>query len=35
MIGVSLAGIERFLHFEDLETDPLLCAQHGVDRLPM
>ena len=28
------AGIERLYHFEDLETEPLLCARHGVDRLP-
>ncbi|HSD11189.1 MAG TPA: IS1380 family transposase [Candidatus Binatia bacterium] len=38
VIGVLLdayfAGIERLYHFEDLETEPLLCARHGVDRLP-
>lgn len=38
VIGILLdayfAGIERLYHFEDLETEPLLCARHGVDRLP-
>jgi hypothetical protein len=34
LIDASFAGIERLFHFEDLETEPLLCAQHGVDRLP-
>jgi hypothetical protein len=34
MLDASFAGIERLYHFEDLETEPLLCAQHGVDRLP-
>lgn len=27
------AGVQRLYHFEDLETDPLLCSQLGVDRL--
>lgn len=34
LLDASFAGIERLYHFEDLETEPLLCAQHGVDRLP-
>lgn len=34
MLDAHFAGIERLYHFEDLETEPLLCAQHGVDRLP-
>jgi len=34
MLDASFAGIDRLYHFEDLETEPLLCAQHGVDRLP-
>ncbi len=34
VLRVMLAGIDRLYHFEDLETEPLLCAQHGVDRLP-
>ena len=38
VIGILLdayfAGIERLYHFEDLETEPLLCARHGVRRLP-
>ncbi len=38
VIGILLdayfAGIERLYHFEDLETEPLLCARHGVGRLP-
>jgi hypothetical protein len=38
VIGILLdayfAGIERLYHFEDLETEPLLCARHGVERLP-
>ncbi len=34
MLDASFAGIERLYHFEDLETEPLLCAQHRVDRLP-
>jgi len=33
-LDASFAGIERLYHFEDLETEPLLCLQHGVDRLP-
>lgn len=27
------AGVQRLYHFEDLETEPLLCSQLGVDRL--
>ncbi len=34
LLDASFAGLERLYHFEDLETEPLLCAQHGVDRLP-
>jgi hypothetical protein len=34
MLDAHFAGIERLYHFEDLETEPLLCAQHGVERLP-
>lgn len=34
LLDASFAGIERLYHFEDLETEPLLCARHGVDRLP-
>ena len=34
LLDASFAGIERLYHFEDLETEPLLCAQHRVDRLP-
>jgi hypothetical protein len=33
-LDAYFAGIERLYHFEDLETEPLLCAQHRVDRLP-
>ncbi|MCI0410039.1 MAG: IS1380 family transposase [Acidobacteria bacterium] len=33
-LDAHFAGIERLYHFEDLETEPLLCAQHRVDRLP-
>ena len=34
LLDAYFAGIERLYHFEDLETEPLLCARHGVDRLP-
>lgn len=34
MLDAFFAGVDRLYHFEDLETEPLLCAQHGVDRLP-
>jgi hypothetical protein len=34
LIDAHVAGIERLYHFEDLETEPLLCARHGVERLP-
>jgi hypothetical protein len=34
LLDAYFAGIERLYHFEDLETEPLLCAQQGVDRLP-
>jgi hypothetical protein len=34
MLDACFAGIERLYHFQDIETEPLLCAQHGVDRLP-
>jgi hypothetical protein len=34
MLDAFFAGIDRLYHFQDLETEPLLCAQHGVERLP-
>ena len=34
LLDAYFAGIERLFHFEDLETEPLLCARHGVERLP-
>jgi hypothetical protein len=34
LLDAYFAGIERLYHFEDLETEPLLCARHGVGRLP-
>jgi len=34
LLDAWFAGIERLYHYEDLETDPMLCALHGVDRLP-
>jgi hypothetical protein len=34
LLDAYFAGIERLYHFEDLETEPLLCARHGVHRLP-
>lgn len=34
LLDAYFAGIERLYHFEDLETEPLLCARHGVARLP-
>ena len=34
LLDAYFAGIERLYHFEDLETEPLLCARHRVDRLP-
>jgi len=34
LLDAHFAGVERLYHFEDLETEPLLCAQQGVDRLP-
>lgn len=34
LLDAYFAGIERLYHFEDLETEPLLCARHGVQRLP-
>jgi len=34
LLDAYFAGIERLYHFEDLETEPLLCARHGVKRLP-
>lgn len=33
-LDAHFAGLERLYPFEDLETEPLLCAQHGVKRLP-
>lgn len=34
LLDAYFAGIERLYHFEDLETEPLLCARHGADRMP-
>ena len=34
LLDASFAGMERLYHFEDLETEPLLCARHGVKQLP-
>lgn len=34
LLDAYFAGIERLYHFEDLETEPLFCARHGVERLP-
>lgn len=34
LLDAQFAGIERLYHFEDLETEPLLCARHGADRMP-
>lgn len=34
LLDASFAGVERLYHFEDLESEPLLCARHGVERLP-
>ena len=34
LLDAYFAGIERLYHFEDLETEPLLCARHGVEHLP-
>lgn len=34
LLDAYFAGIERLYHFEDLETEPFLCARHGVERLP-
>lgn len=34
LLDASFAGVERLYHFEDLETEPFLCARHGVNRLP-
>ncbi len=34
LLDAYFAGIERLYHFEDLETEPLSCARHGVDRHP-
>lgn len=33
LLDASFAGVQRVWHFQDLETEPLLCAQFGVDRL--
>jgi len=33
LLDSCFAGLDRLYHFEDLEADPLLCAQLGVDRL--
>jgi len=34
LLDAYFAGIDRLYHFEDLETEPLLCARLGVERLP-
>lgn len=34
LLDAHCAGLERLSHFEDLEAEPLLCAQHRVARLP-
>ena len=34
LLDASFAGVERLYHFEDLETEPFLCARHGVEQLP-
>lgn len=34
LLDAHFAGIDRLYHFADLETEPLLCARHGVERLP-
>jgi hypothetical protein len=33
-LDAAFAGVERIWHFADLETEPLLCALHGAERLP-
>ena len=33
LLDACFAGLDRLYHFEDLEDDPLLCAQLGVERL--
>jgi hypothetical protein len=33
LLDAYFAGIERVYHFADLENEPLLCAQSGVERL--
>ncbi len=33
LLDACFAGLERLYHFEDLENEPLLCAQLGVERL--
>ncbi len=33
LLDLSFAGVARLWHAEDLQRDPLLCAQHQVDRL--
>lgn len=33
LLDAYFAGVQRLYHFEDLETEPLLCSQLGVDRL--
>jgi hypothetical protein len=32
-LDACFAGVERLYHFEELEAEPLLCAQFGVDRM--
>ena len=33
LLDAYFAGVQRLYHFEELETEPLLCSQLGVDRL--
>lgn len=33
LLDLSFAGVSRLWHAADLERDPLLCAQHGVEQL--
>jgi hypothetical protein len=33
LLDACFAGLERLYHFQELEDDPLLCAQLGVERL--
>lgn len=33
LLDACFAGLDRLYHFQDLESEPLLCAQLGVERL--